>query len=170
MAHIKPLSKKEVIEFFNKYIHPKSPSRAKLAVYFAAQAKSDVSTQQISEVVAKLGLDTKGSAKAATDLQARLSAADHDEDKEIKELKEYLLHDLKVTEDKIDAAAEAWRKLHAQNSQASDIVKDAKPPSGNGTTPHVIDDVRTFKAGLAATAGARPVKDLSEYEDLDSKL
>lgn len=170
MAHIKPLTKKEMIDFFNEYIHPKSPSRAKLAVYFVAQAKSDVSTQQISEVIAKLGLDSKTSAKAATDLQARLSAADHDEDKEINGLKEYLLHDLKVTEDKIDAAAEAWRRLHAQNKQASDVVKDAKPPSANGTIPHLIDDVRAFKAGLAATAGARPAKDLSEYEELDSKL
>ncbi|KAK4218084.1 UCH-domain-containing protein [Rhypophila decipiens] len=155
VAHIKPLTKTDMIEFFNEYLHPKSPSRAKLAVYFVAQAKSDVSTQQISEVIAKLGLDSTGSAKAATDLQARLSAADHDEEKEIKGLKEYLLHDLKVTEDKIDAAADAWRKLHTQNSQASDIVKDAEPPSANGTVPHIIDDVRTFKAGLAATAGAR---------------
>lgn len=170
MAHIKPLTKQDMIGFFNQYIHPNSPSRAKLAVYFVAQAKSDVSTQQISEVVATLGLDSKGSVKAAADLQARLSAADHDEEKEIAGLREYLLHDLKVAEDKIDAAAEAWRKLHAQNAQASDVVKDAKPPSSNGTVPQVIDDVRSFKAGLAATAGARPAKDLSEYEDFDSKL
>lgn len=34
----------------------------------------------------------------------------------------------------------------------------------------VIEDVRDFKACLAVTTGARAVKDLSEFEDLDSKL
>lgn len=40
----------------------------------------------------------------------------------------------------------------------------------NGTVPVVIKDVRDFKAGLVASAGARPVKDLSEFEEIDSKL
>lgn len=34
----------------------------------------------------------------------------------------------------------------------------------------VIEDVRDFKARLAVSAGARAVKDLTEFEDLDSKL
>lgn len=33
-----------------------------------------------------------------------------------------------------------------------------------------IEDVHAFKASLAATPGARPVKDFSEYEETDAKL
>ncbi|KAH8743352.1 hypothetical protein F5883DRAFT_593436 [Diaporthe sp. PMI_573] len=40
------------------------------------------------------------------DLQARLSAAQHHEAKEIGGLKDYLLHDLKVDD--------AWKKLHCK--------------------------------------------------------
>jgi insulysin len=159
-----------MVEFFNRYIHPSSPQRAKLALHFVAQAKSDVSTRQISELVAALDLDDDRAALAATDLQARLSAAHHDEAKEMEKLEQYLLHDLKVTESKIDAAVEAWKKLHDQDAGPNGVVKDAPLPSSNGSTPIIIDDVRDYKASLAVSAGARPVKDLSEYEDLGSKL
>lgn len=159
-----------MIEFFNQYIHPNSPSRAKLAVYLEAQAKSDVSTKEISELIKTLELDSAASAKVATDLQARLSAADHDTEKEAAGLRDYLLHELKVPEGKIDVAAEAWKKIHAEHGPGSEVVKDAEPPSSNGTTPVFIDDVRSFRASLPASNGARPLKDLSEYEDLDAKL
>lgn len=132
-----------------------------------AQAKSDVTTAQITELVKTLELDATTSAKTATDLQARLSAADHDEEKEIAGLKEYL-GSLSVTESNMDAATETWRKLHAE--KVSGVVKDAPPPSSNGTKPILIEDVRGYKAGLPVSAAARPVKDLSEYEELDSKL
>ncbi|EXM16612.1 hypothetical protein FOTG_15122 [Fusarium oxysporum f. sp. vasinfectum 25433] len=33
-----------------------------------------------------------------------------------------------------------------------------------------ITDGRLFKAGLTASLGARPVKDISEYEDTDAEL
>ena len=117
-----------------------------------------------------LDLDSEAAGQAATDLQARLSSAGHDEEKEISNLKEYLLHSLKVTESKIDIAVEAWKKLHNQNQGLNGVVKDAPLPSSNGTEPVIIEDIRDFKAGLHVSAGARPVKDLSEYEELDPKL
>ncbi|KXX73626.1 Insulin-degrading enzyme [Madurella mycetomatis] len=169
-AYIKPLTKEDMIEFFNHYIHPCSPSRAKIAVYLEAQSKSDVSTKQISELIKTLGLSTTDAAQAATDLQTRLSGAGHDVEKEVADLRDYLLHDLKVHEGKIDAAAEAWRKIHTENGSGNEVVKDAEPPSANGTTPVIIQDVRVFRSGLAASKGATPVRDLSEYEDLEAKL
>lgn len=170
--HIRPLTKTDMIEFFNEYIHPSSPSRAKLAVYLEAQAKSDVSTKEISELIKMLEIDEATSAKAATDLQARLSAADHDVEKEITGLQDYLLHDLKVPEGKIEAASTAWRKIHAKHGpgNGNDVVENAEPPSANGTTPIFIDDVRSFRASLPASNGAKPLKDLSVYEDLEAKL
>ena len=34
----------------------------------------------------------------------------------------------------------------------------------------VIEDVREFKARMPLSEGARPVKDLSEFEELEPKL
>lgn len=167
-AHIKPLIKTDLIEFFNHCVHPSSPSRAKLTVYLEAQAKSDVSTKQISDLIKTLKLDP-AIAKAATDLQARLSAAGHDVDKEVAGLRDYLLHDLKVPEARIDTAAEAWKKIRAEHGPGGDAVKDAEPPSSNGTRPVLIENVRTFRASLPATNGARPLTDLAEFEDLEAK-
>lgn len=164
-----------MIAFFKHYISPASPKRAKLSVWMVAQAKSDVSTKQISELVKTLDLDsTEREAQAATDLQARLSTAghEHDEAKEAEELKSYLLHDLKVAEDKVDAAAEAWRKLSSSSKTngASCTQEEADPPSLNGSKIVFIEDARDFKAGLSVSAGARPVRDLEEYEELEPKL
>jgi len=41
---------------------------------------------------------------------------------------------------------------------------------GNGTTPYIITDVRAFKSKLQVSAGPQPVKHISEFEELDSKL
>ncbi|POS73455.1 a-pheromone processing metallopeptidase Ste23 [Diaporthe helianthi] len=167
---VKELTRQDMIDFFKKHINPASTERAKISVWMIAQATSDVSTKQISELVKALELNSpEREAEVASDLQARLSAAQHDEAKEIEGLKEYLLHDLKVAEDKIDAAAEAWKKLH---SNANGIVgrQDEDPPSLNGTKIFFIEDPRDFKARLPVSGGARSVKDLSEYEELDPKL
>ena len=48
-------------------------------------------------------------------------------------------------------------------------VTEAKP-EGNGTTPFIITDVREFKSKLQVSAGPQPVKHISEFEELDSKL
>jgi insulysin len=42
--------------------------------------------------------------------------------------------------------------------------------SNNGPHPVYIDDVWAWKAGMQVSKGARPVKDLSEFEDIEAKL
>lgn len=160
-----------MITFFKHYIDPASPKRAKLSVWMTAQATSDVSTKQITELIKELNLDsTEAESQAAADLQARLSAAGHDEEKEVAGLKDYLLHELKVAEDKIDSAVDTWHKLHPKTDGVTGAREEENPPSLNGTTISFIEDPRDFKARLPVSAGARPVKDLSEYEELDPKL
>ena len=39
VENIEPLTKNDILEFFNQYIHPSSPTRAKLSVHLIAQAK-----------------------------------------------------------------------------------------------------------------------------------
>lgn len=168
---VKQLTKADMVAFFNHYINPASPKRAKLSVWMNAQATSDVSTKQITELVKGLDLNsTEIESQAATDLQARLSAAGHDEEKEVAGLRDYLLHDLKVAEDKIDSAVETWHKLHPKANGVAGTHEEHDPPSLNGTKISFIEDPRDFKARLPVSAGARPVKDLTEYEELDPKL
>lgn len=160
-----------MVEFFNKYINPASTERAKVSVWMVAQATSDVSTKQISELVKSLDLkSTEREAETATDLQARLSAAGHDETKEIEGLRDYLLHELKVSETKIDASVESWKKLHTAKTNGVVGRQDENPPSLNGTEICFVDNIRDFKARLPVSAGARPVRDLTEYEELEPKL
>jgi insulysin len=60
----------------------------------------------------------------------------------------------------------------SKKSSKSDIEDEYPAPTvePNGTTPYVIKDVRNFKAMLQISAGPQPVKHISEFEDLDSKL
>lgn len=99
-----------MIDFYEHFISPSSPSRSKLAVHLRAQGTSKKSS------TASIEDDVKG---------------------------------LKLTSDK--TAQEA-------------------PVKGNGTKPWVIDDVRAFKSKLGVTPGPQPVRDLSEFEETDSKL
>jgi insulysin len=172
---IKLLTKADMTDFYEHYLLPSSQKRAKLSVHLIAQATSDVSTKQISELVKTLILSPELAAQAATDLQARLSSASHDEEKELAGMKDYLLHDLKVAEDKIDAAVAAWHRISKSNGAANHKLANGTEKAEQSwyeskSRPVIIEDVRTFKSGLQATAGALPVRDLSEYEDLDPKL
>ncbi|KAH8744626.1 hypothetical protein F5883DRAFT_722196 [Diaporthe sp. PMI_573] len=157
---VNELTKQGMVDFFKKHINPASPERTKISVWMIAQATSDESTKQISKLVKALELNSpEREAEAATDLQARLSAAEHDEGQ----------GDGGPQGDKMDAAAEAWKKLH---SKTNGVVghQEEDPPSLNGTKICFIEDPRDFKARLPVSAGASPVKDLTEYEELDPKL
>ena len=60
---------------------------------------------------------------------------------------------------------------------ANGIAEEAAQPNGevevNGEAKSktvVIEDVKAFKASMPLSAGVRPVKDLSEFEETGSKL
>jgi insulysin len=47
---------------------------------------------------------------------------------------------------------------------------DEEPSAGNAVkAAQEITDVRLYKAGLTASSGARPVKDINEYRDIGAK-
>ncbi|KAI3336404.1 peptidase M16 inactive domain-containing protein [Xylariaceae sp. AK1471] len=79
----------------------------------------------------------------------------------------------------IDPASPTRAKLVVQliaqgvGSKPEDAEAKKEEPTQpilNGTKPLLITSVRDYKARLAATAGARPIHDMSEFEELDSKL
>lgn len=98
-AHVKLLTKADMVEFFQQYIKPGSATRAKLSVHLHAQAGKSTETET---------------------------------------------------------------KVNGVKKEEGDATSTPEPVP--------IKDVRSFRAGLQATRGARPAKDLSEYEDTDAKL
>jgi insulysin len=57
-----------------------------------------------------------------------------------------------------------------KTEEAATTDGEAEQVPGNGSEPCVIENVRDYKAGLVASAGARPIKELNEFEDFDPKL
>lgn len=63
--------------------------------------------------------------------------------------------------------------LGLDNKDSKDQEASEAPgakPAGNGTVPFIITDVREFKSMMPISPGPRPVKHISEFEDLDAKL
>jgi insulysin len=50
------------------------------------------------------------------------------------------------------------------------VASDAGGPTAPVSEPHLIENIRDFRSRLVMSAGPQPVKDLSEFEELDSKL
>jgi insulysin len=112
------LTKADMIEFYQQYIHPSSPARSKLAIHMAAQSPSS-DTSAVEEVIGK-GMKILG-----------------------------------------------LNKDHKDEEDGETVSVNTE---GNGTTPYIITDVREFKSMLQVSAGPQPVKHISEFEDLESKL
>ncbi|CZR61550.1 related to insulysin precursor (metalloendopeptidase) [Phialocephala subalpina] len=115
-AHIKQITRDDMVDFYQTLIDPKSPRRSKLAVHLHAQSgESEASSVPVGKAMEKLGVSKTCNAK----------------------------------------------------EEDSYPQPEVEP---NGTTPYIIKDVRTFKSMLQISAGPQPVKHISEFEELDSKL
>lgn len=85
-------------------------------------------------------------------------------------LEEYLKDEKKLSADEASKAVAAAKELGLRQS-----APDAEPTATTNGVSAVesaveITDVRLYKASLQASVGARPVKDLREYEETDAKL
>ena len=65
-----------------------------------------------------------------------------------------------------DAAAEPNGAIDGSVQSKDDAVVEGEVRSKTV----VIEDVKAFKASMPLSAGVRPVKDLSEFEELEAKL
>lgn len=70
----------------------------------------------------------------------------------------------------LHAQASAPGKGAEAETNVNGAKKEEEPKVAHASEPVVITDVRSFRAGLVATRGARAAKDLGEYEDTDAKL
>lgn len=191
VAHLAPLTKSDVIEFFNYYIHPTSPARAKLSVQMISQATpkdlaGNISNQeQKSMLVGTIGkfLTSAGIAVDLEKLLSQLESVDiagGDQKGILQAISSYISDEdaqrplnqsSEIMEQAKDLLGTALPGLGIEVPLASDADGPSelpKAPSMKATT--LIGNVHLFKAALSASAGAKSVKDLSAFEESEPKL
>ncbi|TID23091.1 Flavin carrier protein 2 [Venturia nashicola] len=172
--HIERLNKEDLIKFFDHYISPASESRAKLAIHLVAQgapstviesAPADAKNELMLEALAKLfkahSIDTDMK-KLGAQLEQLTISADNPAPLADAVLS-YLIKDAKIPE--------ATAMTVVQGLTDADNAGGAEVKAADHTNaPTIIEDVHAFKASLDVSRGPQPVKDLSEFEDLEAKL
>ena len=191
VSHLKPLAKSDLIDFFNHYIQPTSPSRAKLSIHMIAQsspkavAGSMSAAEQKEKVMSTLGkyLTAMGIDADQEKLTKRFDGVDvpgGDQAGIIDAVSRYLDEDVEMAEEEANEVLVQGQQLLGtilpslgiEVKQAVDGVDGVEelpeaPPVKKAT---LIENVREFKAGRQLTAGRKPVTDLSEFLDTESKL
>lgn len=191
VAHLRPLTKEDLISFFDYYLDPTSPARAKLSIHMIAQLSAKAigdtmdSAEQKEKVITLLGkyLNSLGLEVDDDKLAKRFADVDvvgGDQAGIVRAMETYLSDDIQVKDDRAKDVIEQGQQLlgtvlpslgievrPATKEEGMDL-KGEDVPVTKATT--FIDNVHEYKAGLQVSAGARPVKDLSEFEDIEPKL
>ncbi|PON27902.1 insulysin [Trichoderma gamsii] len=150
-ANAKLLTKAEMLEYFAKYFSPSSSSRARLSVHLYARGSSEVDSK-IVDLLKNLGLeDVPKESRASLDL-----------------LEGHLKTGQSVSDDQRTTLLSQAKELGLP--QASPKVETSSNDTSAIDAAVEITDGRQYKAGLQVSSGARPVKDLKEFEEIDPKL
>ena len=189
--HIEPLTKPDMIEFFNQYIHPTSACRAKLSVHMIAQAspKSVAGTmtpaEQSEKVMASIEkyLTAMGISAESEKLKARFNKVDvagGDQLGITTAMAAYLKEDVQLLDDQASEILGQGQQLLSTVLPALGIEIKPEidgeegaaevPPAPPVKMTSYIENVREYKSALEVSAGPRPVVDLSEYEEMEPKL
>lgn len=191
VSHLKPLTKSDLIEFFGHYIHPTSPSRAKLSIHMIAQSSPKEVAGNISpadqreKVVATIGkyLTAMGIDADQVKLHECINGVDitgGDQAGIIGAVARYLDENAELGEEEANEVLVQGQQLLGtvlpglgievkQTVDGVDGVEELpEAPPVKKTT--LIENVRDYKAGLQLTVGRKPVTDLSEFLDTESKL
>ncbi|RKK89181.1 hypothetical protein BFJ68_g16763 [Fusarium oxysporum] len=75
--------------------------------------------------------------------------------------------------DRLSIHLQAQGKAEGVDKRQEEVQKNANMETSAGDDVKMAEEItdgRLFKAGLTASLGARPVKDISEYEDTDAEL
>lgn len=152
-ANIKPLTKAEMVAFYNEFLSPSSSSRARMSVHLHARGAGELDLKVI-ELLRSSGLEDVPQEKRQS----------------LELLDGYLEDKPDVAQSKRESIVSHAKELGlSQTAETADKYSTQDAPSAVETAQE-ITDVRQHKAGLMASQGARPVKELSEFEETDAKL
>ncbi|KAF1968682.1 LuxS/MPP-like metallohydrolase [Bimuria novae-zelandiae CBS 107.79] len=175
-AQVATITKDDMISFYMRHISPSSPHRAKLSVHLTAQSKPKEPTLDEKKTQALAVLQTIANEEHtpvdASALQKRLDGVTATQDI-LEAVAKYLTEDLKLgKEDVAKVADEAAAALGLAESGVGQMKAAEKVDvqQGSAKEPVLITDVRAFKAGLFASQGVKPVKNLEEFMEDAAKL
>ena len=198
VENIEPLTKQDMLEYFEQFYHPQSLTRAKAAIYLIAQSsaadlanktsdteKREKLVQSIVSMFEQMGLNDVN----ASDLTQRISKIDlsaaSNVDNITSAVEGFMKETLGVAAEQVDKVLEQGKTVIAQVLPSLGIVTASKNEgdvAGNGEVNGegeavtnkkktiVIEDVKAFKASMPLSVGPRAVKELSEFEELGAKL
>jgi len=191
---LRALTKRDITEFYERYIDPASADRAKLAVHIIAQTSPEEVRRGMTEesrgeqktkvldLLAKF-LTSQGIEADADKLGARYEDVDvsgGDTTAMLAALKHYLASDASVGPERVETITVQLKQMLGTVLPSLGIEVKSELGEGKGEEellepPKVrdtvfIDDVAAWKAGLALTAGPQPVEDLSRFMEPASKL
>ena len=194
VENIEPITQADMLDFYRTYFLPSSATRAKASVHLVAQAsaddiaaKTDVTEQKeklvstLAQMLQQLGVGEADKSALGKRLEA-VDVSGGDVKGIVEAVGGYLRETAGVAAEQVEQVMQQGQVVLAQvlptlGIKVKDVVvpDDAKDVNGaaEAQSPNetvVIEDVKAFKASMPLSAGARPVKDLSEFEELESKL
>ena len=188
VENIEPLTKEDMLDFYNAHFAPTSPTRSKVAVHMVAQASAeDIAktmdpaeqrtklAETLARVLAQLGMQADPAALSSK--LENVDVAGGDVDGIVNAVGAFLKEDAGNDAEKVDAAlgqapavlSQILPQLGIKAKGTEEVVMKEDAPK-TGSEQVLIEDVKAWKAGLPLSAGPRAVKGLSEFEELESKL
>lgn len=142
-----------MVEFYSKYFSPQSKTRARISVHLKARGAGELDSK-IIKLLEDSGIEEVPQEKRqSVDL-----------------LRSYVGDGQKMAEDTLDKLISQVKDMGLSQQSQSEAANGSTNGLSAVDTAQEITDVRQFKAGLQASSGARPVKQLSEFEESDAKL
>lgn len=196
VAHLKPLTKQDMMDFFDEFINPDGQTRAKLAVHMIAQGSAEAIAESLhlsaNEQKDKL-LDTLGQLLSGLGVSVDpanlkqnfvgVDVSQGDQPAILDAVSSSLKQTAGLAAEQLETVlvegkAALGQVLTSLGIKSSDAVNGSSNGETNGNgharTPTrgavLIEDVHAFKASMLLTTGATPMRDLSQFEDFEAKL
>ena len=178
----------DMLEFYRTFFDPKSATRSKVAIHMIAQAsaeaiaeKTDPAEQRRKLAEALAGvlsqLSLQADVSALTERLEKIDIASGDTAGIVSAVGTYLKEDPGNKPEQVDGAMEQAPAVLAQilpqlgikAKKGEGEVEGGKAPEKRNKTVF-IEDVKAWKASLPLSAGPKAARELSEFEELESKL
>ncbi|KAK7517072.1 Metalloenzyme, LuxS/M16 peptidase-like protein [Phyllosticta citriasiana] len=183
VAHIEPLTKTDILNFYHEHISPRSTTRAKVSVHMLAQdskAPGQNLVSSISKFLTSQGVTTDDDALAKRFESVDIASGNVNDI--VTAISAHLVEDLKLAAEKVQdvmtqgqaaigqllPSVAAAAAAAASNTDKADSATGQEEEAKGG--PIKIADVRNFKASLQVSKGPTAVRELSEFEELEPKL
>ena len=140
-----------MLEFYNTYFSPSSPTRARISVHLKARGAGELDNKIAKLLEESEAKDVPQEKRQSVDL-----------------LRGYLEAEKSISTEKLESLISQIKEMGL--SEVAQGTNGVVNGISAVEAAQEIVDLRHYKAGLLASSGARPVKDIAEFEESDAKL